>query len=342
MTEIAERTPMNAIVSRIRDDKFKLEIKDALPSSVTPDRFVRAAVTALMQNPELATADQASLLQSIIRCAQDGLLPDGREAALVIFNAKVKEGNEERWIKKVQYMSMIGGLRKIAADYGWTLRTRVVYANDEFEHEEGLAPKLVHKPARQGTERGALYAAYAIASKPGQEPIMKVLYRDDVERRKNASKSKNNGPWTQHEPAMWEKSAGRDAFDEIPMSESDRERADKMMSAADEYDDPVAALYGSTAPAIADIPFDEETGEVLEGEYEVADEAVTAALAIKVPGKGPYGGKTLQEVIDARPETDDVFRKMLAHDWKANPFGDDLLCVVRAYAPELLGEGEAA
>lgn len=67
---------------------LKTEIEKVLPAHVTPEKFMRVVLTAISQNPELYRADRRSLLTSAINAAQDGLLPDGREAAFVIFRTK--------------------------------------------------------------------------------------------------------------------------------------------------------------------------------------------------------------------------------------------------------------
>src|SRR4051812_18112299 len=113
MTELVTRTPMQEVVSQVRSPQFLEQIRNALPGNVTPERFVRCAVTAIQQSPALITADRDSLFASIVKCAQVGLIPDGREAALV----EVKIKGE----KKVQFWPMVNGYRKIAAKNGYTL-----------------------------------------------------------------------------------------------------------------------------------------------------------------------------------------------------------------------------
>ena len=144
------QTPAQALVRVVQRDDFRGEIAKALPDGVSVDRFQRAAVTALLQSEAIAEADFGSICQSLIRCAQDGLLPDGREAALVVYNTKTKVDGRDVWTKKAQYLPMIFGLRRIAAEYGWTMDTRVVYEADEFDYELGMEPRIVHRPARPG------------------------------------------------------------------------------------------------------------------------------------------------------------------------------------------------
>lgn len=67
-------------------------------------------MTAVQSNPALLSADRQTLFQACMKCAQDGLLPDGREAALVIFRTKKKIDNRDVWVDAVQYMPMVAGV----------------------------------------------------------------------------------------------------------------------------------------------------------------------------------------------------------------------------------------
>jgi recombination protein RecT len=139
MSEMTQRTPAQQLVAAVRSDGFRQQAALALPEGVSVDRFTRATVTALMANPELAQqADHDTIFTAILRSAQAGLVPDGQEAAIVVFGGKA------------QFMEMIGGARKIAGEHGWALDTAVVKQADEFEYEKGLEPKVRHivRPGR--------------------------------------------------------------------------------------------------------------------------------------------------------------------------------------------------
>lgn len=238
--ELVQRTPQQELISQIRSEQFLSQAQMALPEGLTPERFVRATVTAVMQEPKLAQVEPDSLFASVIRCATDGLLPDGREAALVIYGSKA------------QYLPMIGGYRKIAAEHGWTLRTAVVHANDEFEHEQGLEPKLVHRPVRPGADRGQPIAAYAAARHRDGRSEFVVMYADEIEKVRQSSRAKDSGPWRDWPMRMWEKTAGRRLFKELPLDPGDR-RVASILEAADS---PAGAqiLYGQHAQLPAGTP----------------------------------------------------------------------------------------
>ena len=117
--------------------KMQPEFAAALPPQIPAERFVRTVMTAVQLEPKLLGADRKSLLSSCMRAAQDGLMLDGREAALVTYG------------DKVQYLPMVGGILKKLRQSGQLLSisANVVYEKDEFDYERevGLAVKQWYK-----------------------------------------------------------------------------------------------------------------------------------------------------------------------------------------------------
>ncbi len=133
---------------------------------------------------------------------------------------------------------MIGGIQKIAAEYGWALRTSVVYANDEFDYSEE-PQQISHRPVRPGMDRGDLYAAYAVATHRDGRRQQIVLHPVDVEKRRAQAQTQN--VWKTWPEAMWSKSAGHALFKKLPLDPADQRIARIIR---DDFDDPIAALYG--------------------------------------------------------------------------------------------------
>lgn len=261
--EIAVVDPVKELVAQVRSDVFVDQVALALPPNVDAKRFARIAVTAIQATPELALCTRESVAQALLRCAADGLLPDGREAAITKFH------NSKENVDEAQYMPMIGGFRKIAADHGWALRTTVVYANDEFEYTDE-PPSIMHRSVRPGMERGELAYAYAVATHKDGRRMQVVLHPDDVAKRKAVAKTKK--VWEQWPAAMWEKSAGRDLFGQLPLT--DHELVDRVMAAMAASDPAYAAeqLYG---PESVTEHVDLETGEITAGVASPTDTAST-------------------------------------------------------------------
>lgn len=108
------------------------QFKAALPAHISVEKFTRVALTAIRLTPALQNAERNSLFGSIVRLAQDGLLPDGREAAIVMFG------------DKAQAMPMIAGILKKIRQSGDVAKVsaHVVYENDHFVWKLGLS--LIH------------------------------------------------------------------------------------------------------------------------------------------------------------------------------------------------------
>ncbi|WP_158809626.1 recombinase RecT [Beijerinckia sp. L45] len=195
------------------------QFQAALPAHIPLERFMRVVMTAVQRNPDLAHADRASLFTSAIQAAQDGLLPDGREGALVIYNSKVKEGGKEIWVAKVQWMPMVAGIRKKVRNSGEisTWEVQVVHANDHFEFELGDDPFIKHRPFMDG-DRGPIIAAYSVATLKTGEKSREVMTKTQIDKVRAASKSRDKGPWVDWYDEMCRKTVARRHSKVLPMS----------------------------------------------------------------------------------------------------------------------------
>lgn len=163
----------------------------ALPAHIPPQRFLRVALSAVA-NPVIAKAKQSpagrkSIFDACLRAASDGLLLDGREAALAPYG------------DTVQYQPMVAGIMKKARNSGEiaAIFSQVVYENDEFvmDYVTDGAP-LTHRPAKG--VRGNPIGAYALARlKTGEWTQPEYMTVDEIEYvRKTFSKQPNGLMWT--------------------------------------------------------------------------------------------------------------------------------------------------
>lgn len=236
------------VCQTIASTDFKAKVSQALPDGVTVDRFTRVTLTAIQQNPGVLQGERQSLYNAVIRCAQDGLQPDGREAALVVMGGTVS------------YMPMVGGLRKIAAKYGIRIATGVVYANDTFTYEFGVHPTKKHQPPPLGQPRGEVLGAWAEAMDAHGNVYLEVMDKDAIEKIRQVSRAKNSGPWSQHWDEMARKTVARRLFKQLPLYEMD-DRDSSVVAAVDaEYDfdqkpatvSPIAARVNAAVAAPAE------------------------------------------------------------------------------------------
>jgi recombination protein RecT len=165
-------------------DKMAGQIKMALPAHISVEKFQRVAITAVQTNPDLLTCDRSSLFASLMKCAQDGLLPDGRDAAIAIFKGQA------------QYMPMVAGLMKKARQSGeissWS--AHAVHANDDFEYVLGDDERIIHKPTMG--DQGPVIAAYSIVKLRDGTVARDVMTRVDIEKRRAVSRQGNSLQWT--------------------------------------------------------------------------------------------------------------------------------------------------
>lgn len=170
-------------------------IEAILPKHVSLETFTRLAAIAIVSNPMLTKADPQSVIQSLILSAKDGLVCDGREAALVPFNTKVNN----QWVNKAQYMPMVDGVLKRVRQSGQVkiIASKPVFDNDEFSFwtdEEG--DHFKHVPY-MGKDSGELIAVIAYAVMNDGSKYVELLRRWEIDRVKDASKSgnKEGSPW---------------------------------------------------------------------------------------------------------------------------------------------------
>lgn len=193
------------------------EIQNQLPEGISIDRFKSVVMTAVQQDPALLAGDLQSLFLAARNAAKDGLLPDKREGAFVVYSTKDKDSGQ--WKQSVQWMPMIQGLRKILARNGFSIRAELVYANDEFEYVSGDDPKIVHKPEVFG-DRGKLVGAYAIA----KDLSTGDLYREtmtvaEINEVMSCSKSGARGPWGKFFGEMAKKTVARRLIKSLPLND---------------------------------------------------------------------------------------------------------------------------
>jgi recombination protein RecT len=198
-------TPMDAMRGTLT--KMHAEFKAALPPQIPVEKFIRTTLTAVQMNPTLLDADRRSLLGSCMKAAQDGLLCDGREAALVMFK------------QQVQYMPMVGGILKKMRNSGEiaSISAHVVYSLDHFDYELGDDERITHKPLLGG-DRGKPIAVYAIAKTKDGAIYREVMSVTEVEKVRSVSRASGTGPWTQWWDEMARKTVIRRIAKRLPSS----------------------------------------------------------------------------------------------------------------------------
>lgn len=194
--------------------QMKPQFKAALPSHITVEKFTRVLMTAVSSNPLLVQANRTSLFSACMRLAQQGLLPDNREATIVTFKNK-----QDQVI--AQDMPMVAGILKKVRNSGElsSITAQIVYKNDKFRYwVDSDGEHIEHEPNLFG-DRGDKNGVYALAKTKDGAVYIEVMTTDQVMAVKNVSRSKNSGPWAgDFEGEMWKKTAIRRLSKRLPMS----------------------------------------------------------------------------------------------------------------------------
>ena len=168
------------------------EIKKALPSVLTPERFTRIILSALSSNPKLAETTPQSFLGAMMTAAQLGVEPNtplGQAYLLPYWNSRNN-------CYECQFQLGYKGLLDLAYRSGdiSVIQAQVVYENDEFSYSYGLEPELKHIPAK--SDRGDPTYVYAIFRTQSDGYGFEVASITDIRvHAQRYSKSFGNGPW---------------------------------------------------------------------------------------------------------------------------------------------------
>jgi len=196
------------VVDQVRNQLTAMQpqFAAALPKHVDPARFVRVVMTAVQMTPALLDADRRTLFASAMRASQMGLLPDGREGAIVTFG------------KTAQFMPMVAGIMKLVRNSGEisTWSVQAVYENDTFDFCLGDEEHITHKPAL--SNRGKQIAVYSIVTMKDGEKSREVMSVEDVEAIRRRSRSGNSGPWVTDFSEMSKKTVVRRHAKRLPLS----------------------------------------------------------------------------------------------------------------------------
>ena len=193
---------------------FEGEIKKALPTVITPERFTRMTLTALSVNPKLGQCTPKSFLGAMMSAAQLGLEPNTPLGQAYLIPYKNKGVDE------VQFQIGYKGLIDLAYRSGEVelVQAQIVYENDKFECQYGLEPKLVHIPADK--ERGNAIKVYAMFKTKSGGYGFEVMSIDDV--KKHAKKysqsfSSSYSPWSTNFEEMAKKTVLKRVLKYAPM-----------------------------------------------------------------------------------------------------------------------------
>jgi recombination protein RecT len=202
---------LSTLKQTLTSEAMREQFAKALPSHLSPERFIRIALTALTRTPKLADCTQASLMRCLLDLSALGLEPDGRLAHLIPYG------------KDCTLIIDYKGLVDLARRSGVTIRAEVVCEHDQFDWVNGVVTHRVdwRKP------RGEVQAVYAEGSMKDGEIQTATMTREEVDAIRKRSKSGGNGPWVTDWAEMAKKTAVRRLAKMLPLSPEFRDALDK-------------------------------------------------------------------------------------------------------------------
>jgi recombination protein RecT len=309
-------------------EQRKQGIIEALPGYIPADKFLRVLKTTMTMRPEINRATPQSVVAEVMKAAADGLVLDGREAALVIFKVKKrrKQGNAwvEEWAEEAKYIPMVQGVIKRARNTGeiaaWD--SSVVYKKDKFKFIKGDNARIEHEPSGDG-DPGPVTHAYSIVKMKDGAVSREVMTRAQIDSIAARSRSKDKdgkpfGPWKTDFDEMARKTVIRRHSKYLPV-DSDMRRVIERMDDDYDLDDKPAAPAGRRQKSAADKlneaaeSFAVDDDGVIDGEFtETATDPKPTAKNKKATAKAadpepqPEDENQDQPAGDDQPEDNDL------------------------------------
>lgn len=232
--------------------------------------FVAVLQQAFVKVPSLLDCSTASILEAAFKCAKDGLMPDGDEAALTPFKKTATYVPGYKGMLKMAYAMEDGSGQKVYKD----VDVDVIYEGEEpmLAFRKGTDPSLTFTPPLNRDIEKPVMGAYAVIRTNNGGLFIEVIGQKELNKIASVNKS-TNGPRGTWGAEMHKKGPLRRLMKKTPkdqrlvqMLSHDEEAYIPGGSAAvdgDSADIPHEALFDDTRH-VAD--HDPKTGEVLEGE----------------------------------------------------------------------------
>ena len=211
-----------------------------LPPDVSPEKFREVVLTAIRQKPDLVfKCDRQSLFNACLNAAQDGLMPDGREGAIV-----PRKG-------KAVWQPMIQGIYKRVKTSGSvaSISANVVYDGETFDVLLGDDDRIVHRRDMARVANGNEVAVYAIAVLKDGTKEREVMTWEQIMAVRQSSATPNDGPWVSWPDEMARKTVVRRLAKRLPVLDQADEALHRTIGRVDSL-----YAFGTPAPEAPQAP----------------------------------------------------------------------------------------
>jgi len=203
-------------------------IKSLLPKHINRDRFIKSAIMAIYNNPDLQACTPESIIQATYTAAELGLdfIDTKGHAYMVPFGktAKFMAG----WRGKIDLALRNKIVKRIDS--------HIVYEKDEFRIAYGTDPELRHVPSLLD-DRGKIIGAYAIAFFDGDFRVIEFMTVKELEKVRSFSKMKDGPAYKNWLEEMYRKAPIHRLFKRLPINPDKEEVWQKLMESENELFD---------------------------------------------------------------------------------------------------------
>ena len=310
MTTAVATRPIDTLKVALAAPKMQSWLSKQMHSSLNRNatQMINIILQAASSSDALAKCTPSSVLASLCIAGQIGLVPNTAlgHAYLIPFNNRRKQGNS--WVTVTEAQLVIGykGFVKLVFDAAEILvQAQPVFMGDEFDYDlASFPPVKYHRPGTGPRTDDKLVSAWCHAQAKSGRVMGDVLTKDQVERRRNVSKSyldfegkpSKNSPWVTNPAEMWRKSATRAVLRYVPTGND--ERLERAVAADDGLRDNPAEVIDMSKDG------DEVAGELAGYDRQTVDTQGESGAAVDLSEWSPL----LAECTDQR-SLDDVAAK---------------------------------
>ncbi len=142
------------------------------------------------------TVDARSVVFAVLECAKLGLVPDGKQCAIVPYKGKAVFILGYQGVVDLAYQS--GAVRSIWAENVYNankIDDDGKLIGDKFSYQRGSNPKIDHVPIDTNRNQEDITHTYAVAKLHNGDLVFEVLTREQVEKIRSVSPARSDGPW---------------------------------------------------------------------------------------------------------------------------------------------------
>ena len=166
----------------IKGEAFNGAVSAFFEKDSNRERFVQAAVNAIVRTPKLGTCDRNSFLMSLMQLEQMGLNPDGRNAHLIPYGSTCT--------LVVDYKGMV--TLALRSDKVLDVHAEVVRKGDIFYKKDG---RYYHQDDNPFDTDREIIGYYAFAHLRDGGFVDEAMSKKEVDAIRARSKASQSGPW---------------------------------------------------------------------------------------------------------------------------------------------------